>query len=85
MHACLGERHAPIFRKHSYASFICVECLAFVIFASALACSELLAFVVRGFLLLLLHPFSFVSNKLIGVLVKWKLSCRKCKKCSLIL
>ena len=42
------------FIKHSCSSLICVECLAFIIFASSscfscISCSELLAFVVRKY------------------------------------
>ena len=68
---------------HSCSSLICVECLAFVILLSVLVLKHLLfravSFCSQEVLLLLLHPFSFVSNKLIGV-DKWKLSCRKCEK-----
>ena len=57
---------------HSCASLICVECLAFDIYASSscfssISCSRAVSFCSQEVLLLLLHPFSFVSNKLIGV------------------
>ena len=61
-----------LFIIHSCSSLICVECLAFVIYAfsscfQASLVQRAFSFCSQEVLLLLLHPFCFVSNKLIGV------------------